>query len=438
MKVDSPMSVPEREPAHVSSATARRAQRAVLLLLFALGMGVRLTAVTYLNVEDRYTYDPAGYLEFEGLHGDDREYEGRAWNLVSGGNFWSLPNGDGNAPPGYAFLIALTYAIAGRDLSILFWLNAGLGGGTAVLTYLLGRRLAGHHVGSLAGVFVSVDPLLVYWSTRILPDTLTVFLAMTLLVGATQMTDPGVRVRTTVLYGLLMAAAILVRNQLIAVVGAAGLWLLTTGWRVRARRHGLAYSAAVCCAIVFVVTGFGMTKRPAGTISQVEQVFDRSWLSTHSHVDLALERAAYKQGRVLTPEERRSLTAEASRYVRETPAWKVLLWNWTERIQVFWRMNPGAGGVWEKAVYLGSTALLFSLSLAGLLATVVSTKKPPRDAVMLNGLLILTCLAVMFLHLLIIAKPRYRLPLHPILWIWASSFLVALPHKLGRSNAVGS
>ncbi len=199
--------------------------------MFLIGLGVRLAVASYLNAVDSYTFDQTGYLEFNEARGDDREYEGRGWNFVSGGNFWALPSGDGNGPPGYAILIGLVYAVAGRELSVLLWMNAALGGATAALTYVLGRKVADHRVGLLAGLFVSVDPLLLYWSTRIMAETLTVFLAIALLVAAAHMSESTRHVRSAMLYGLLAAAAILVRNQLIAVVGATGVWLLATGGR---------------------------------------------------------------------------------------------------------------------------------------------------------------------------------------------------------------
>ncbi len=169
-------------------------------------------------------------------------------------------------------------------------------------------------------------------------------------------------------------------------------------------------------------------------MNQIDQLFDGDWLSARSYVDLTLERAVYeRQG--LTMQERQSITDQAVQYVIETPAWKVVIWNWIERIRVFWRMMPGTGSTLDRTVYFGSSALLFALSLLGLLE--MWTSMPRQRAVQgLNGLLLLTCVSVVVLHVLLISKSRYRLPLHPILWIWASSFLVAIAQRIHLVPAV--
>ena len=137
--------------AHAFSKT--KAPISALLLLAILAVSVRVASIYFLHIPARYSIDASGYLTFDGAQPDDREYEGRAWNLVSGGNFWSLPNGDGNAPPGYPLVIAGLYAVFGRRLVIVLALNAVLGGLAAIGTYLLSRRLMEHRAALLAGLF---------------------------------------------------------------------------------------------------------------------------------------------------------------------------------------------------------------------------------------------------------------------------------------------
>ena len=403
-----------------SQGWSRRSVLQVLVAVFLIAVAARIATAQYLDVELRYAYDESGYLTFDGQRGDEREYEGRGWNLVSGRTFWALPNGDGNAPPGYALLIAIVYSVAGRDLSALLWVNALIGGATAVLTYVLGRRLLSENAGLLAAAWIAIDPILLFWSAHVAAEAVTTAFAVWLLVAAGRSADRGWRVSDALVFGILAAGAILVRNQLAAVVGAVLVWALIGAWKTARIWKYVVVSSATCTALVVLVTAVGIARRPAGTVSQFEQLFQQDWLLGGGFADLSLEKAAQAAGRSLTEAEAAEILEESKDILRDTPAWKVMLSNWSQRLLVLWRLTPGAGGDLERLVYGATTALLYSLSALGVVLWLRrnAAKRPFLTA---DGtLLILTCLAVTALHMLLIAKARYRVPLHPLLAVWAA------------------
>ena len=130
---------------------------ALLALIFLLGFVVRLLALDYFDVRDMYEDHSTGYLVVNGEHADEREYEGRAWNLIEGKNFWALPNGDGSAPPGYPFFIAMLYSATGRDFLVPLVANALFGGVLSLAVYFLARQSLSDGQALLAAAGVAID-----------------------------------------------------------------------------------------------------------------------------------------------------------------------------------------------------------------------------------------------------------------------------------------
>jgi hypothetical protein len=107
-----------------------------------------------------------------------------------------------------------------------------------------------------------------------------------------------------------------------------------------------------------------------------------------------------------------------------------------ERFQVFWQIRPAVGGTLERNVYAVTTSLLFCLSLLGAMFWVWS-RGWKYDALGIAALLILSCLMLTGLHTFIHAKPRYRLPLHPVLSIWVIYFFNALWFRFVQKVQIG-
>jgi 4-amino-4-deoxy-L-arabinose transferase-like glycosyltransferase len=403
----------------------------MLALLFGLGAAMRVGAIQYQDVMSRYSYDSSGYLTFDGRKGDDREYEGRGWNLVSGGDFWALPSGDGNAPPGFPFLIALVYSVTGRHVGALLLLNVLAGGLTAVLTFFLARWLLGTGTAAAAGLLVALDPLLVFTATRALAETITILLTVAVLLAAVEFREAAPSYIRGLCLAVLMACAILTRNQLVAVAGAATLWLMVQPRSWGGRRVVLS-SIAACAVLVLVVTAVAARNRPAGSAHQMQQMIAGGYLSPRGYVDVQLDRAARERQGRLSPAEREQVTRTAEAYVDAEPAWQVLALTWYERFRIFWQLEPAVGSTVERFVYTAATTGLFALSLGGLVLWML-TGTSRRDPLTGPGsLLLLTALAVMALHIVVHAKPRYRLPLHPVLSIWAAYALAYAVERLTR------
>ncbi len=384
-----------------------KAKSSVILvaLLFGLGTGARLAAIHYFESMDKYGYDGGGYLLFGGEKGaDDREYEGRGWNLVAGKNFFAV-EGDGNAPPGYPFLIAVIYSFLGRNLYLLLLVNALLGGATAVGTFYLAQQFVTVRPALLAGIGVALDPLLVFWSMRVLTETLSVFLASVILIAILKLSQDKIFVTGSFLAGSLMAIGVLVRNNFAIFVLAYLAWWWILSRKGLKKKVNLVLTVVTFLAISIPVTLVGVSQRPPGTIHQLEQLIN------------------YYQKSLGNEGENSGSDQEQARELHEaltSSTWKNLLRRWGNNFMSFWRLVPTAGtGSWfERMTYALSNFVLWGL--AGLGVWLGHWRGNESRKTLFLFLIVIVGFTV--LHCLVWpnAHPRYRLPLQPILWTLAS------------------
>src|SRR5919199_4956240 len=107
-------------------------------------------------------------------YSDSLWYEAAAANLAANG-VYGPDQPSAWFPPGYPFFLAVIYKAFG------YWQLAGklgnvvLGTGSAVLAYLLARKLIDHKAALLAGVLVAVWPNLVFHTGILSSDLLATF-----------------------------------------------------------------------------------------------------------------------------------------------------------------------------------------------------------------------------------------------------------------------
>lgn len=122
---------------------------------------------------DALTYDFFGNAQLLGWEGD-KYYQGVANQFVRGGvsSGW-----------GMVYLVAGVYAIVGRNMLAVQFLNSVFGAATAVVIYLCSHQVFKNiRVARIAGIAVAFYPSLVLWSAQGLKDgPIVFFLAMAIL-----------------------------------------------------------------------------------------------------------------------------------------------------------------------------------------------------------------------------------------------------------------
>ncbi len=198
----------------------------LFLFILAAATGIR---AGYLHACAANAHSP-GPLQVQG----DRSDEDKAlvanlmksWSFKAEAPFAASEEETAHASPGYPWLLAVLGLLAPDADATARWVQCGLGSLTAALYFLFARRaFRSSLVGGLAGLLCAVYP---YWvvNTAELNDGVVAsfLLAAALLLGARVGQTGGAF--TSLLYGLVLAAAALVRAAWLPFAFAALLWFL--------------------------------------------------------------------------------------------------------------------------------------------------------------------------------------------------------------------
>jgi tetratricopeptide (TPR) repeat protein len=216
-----------------------------------------LVALVAFLLRAVYTYQVRYTPFFQTLGLDAKFYDQWAKALFSGG----APGGAYFMSPLYPYFLAAIYGLFGRDLFLVRMIQAGLGAGTAALTYLLGRDLFDRRVGILAGLTTACYGALIYYDCSILLTPLLVLLnlvAVYLLVRA----DSSSRAGFYLASGAALGLAGVGRAAALLFVPVALLWVLkprsgeggSRGRTVNARRRAAAFFALGVVLVIAPVT----------------------------------------------------------------------------------------------------------------------------------------------------------------------------------------
>lgn len=176
----------------------------------------------YLNQAELFAR--GAVKDFEPLS-EDTTWPGNAWSFVPAGH---MPFGQPPAlvpicPAGYPILMAAARMTAGRPA--MFAVTPLMGGLAVFLLFLLGRRLAGPAAGLLAAIFTAASPTFLFQLFQPMNDVTAAALWVAALVvswrAAHHNTLPGALVA-----GVLTAAAVVVRPNLVPLAAVAGLGVM--------------------------------------------------------------------------------------------------------------------------------------------------------------------------------------------------------------------
>jgi 4-amino-4-deoxy-L-arabinose transferase-like glycosyltransferase len=210
-----------------------------------------------------YTQDPSRVLmtDSTGYFGPPAE---ALFELGRFSKSISLPNSPEILnTPGYPFFLATIYSLFGNINQVpVIILQIFLGGATIILTYVLAKKIWGHKIGVIAGVFLALDPGSFASPFFIMTETLFAFLIIiAVLAGANIIQNQNSKFYWAFTLGLALGLAILVRPiayylvpllgigfciyvavikhfelKKIAIIGlliALPLFLFVGGWKIR-------------------------------------------------------------------------------------------------------------------------------------------------------------------------------------------------------------
>lgn len=402
--------------------------RRTLLWIFVAALVLRL-AYVFL-----YPQFPFGLA-------DDSGYDDIATSVASGGGFTELrdpfgpPDGPRiptvEVPPVYPAFLAGIYTVFGHNVTAVRAVQAVF----SALLVLVAAGLAREVTGSAATMIVAalltaVYPAFIFYNGVILGETLFTFL-LAVAVWMTLRAIRDDRAWRWALAGVVMAAAVLIRSEALAIVPLLMVAALWNGWR-SARIGGAALFIAAMLAVIGV-----WTVRNYRTFDEFVMV------SANGGRTLWISAKGWDEWRPKDPELQRLvngltplevdhvLNAAAKREIVSAPFHFVIVC--LRRIPQFWLGSHATyvvglsesfrtyaargayGRVAVKALMLAGNTALLLVALAGALIAV--TRRSPTTAA---WMMLTPIVAIGAVHVVYFATSRYQVPIMSFVIVFAA------------------
>ena len=327
-------------------------------------------------------------------------------------------------PPLYPYFIAVPWALF-HTLQAVKWAQAAAAALLVPAVGRIGGRSFGPRAGLLAAAITAFYPDLVWFAAHFWSETLFLVLlwwAMERLIAADERASAGMAAAAGVLWGL----AILTRETIFYLTPLAAAWLL---WRAPRPSGGKRAVAFALCAALTVVPW---------TI--------RNWMAFHAFVPVATSGglALYQGNARLTRQEvydryeavhgrieqYRFARAEGWKAIRERqPGWAVE--KLVEQMPKFWEADSlalihvkrGAYGPVPAPAAVAAAVVILAPYLALLAGFVLGVALLPLDRT--RGLLLGFLVCYNVLHVATHGFARYRLPVMPVVFLFAGAGFVA-------------
>lgn len=140
-----------------------------------------------------------------------------AGNIIGSGVFFQDPL--------YPYFLGLIYSLFGHNLFIVVLVQGIIGSVTALLVFLIGKRLVNIHVGIIAGMLWSFHPPIIFHEGLLLKEGIAVFLS-TLSIYTLIVARGTGNLRHWFLGGLVVALSALTRGNILFVIPFIFLWII--------------------------------------------------------------------------------------------------------------------------------------------------------------------------------------------------------------------
>jgi 4-amino-4-deoxy-L-arabinose transferase-like glycosyltransferase len=334
--------------------------------------------------------------------------------------------------PGYPLFLAPFYALLGPSVRAILIVQSLLAAVTVYLVYLLANRLS-PHVALLAAALAAIDPLSLGFSAALLseaPFTLLLLTALWLLLRAM---DSG-RLTGWLLFGITWAAAVYMRASALWCAVPLLLWAIVN---LRARSK---IPTALCGSLLaFVILLLSLLPWQLRNYDLFHEDFFRlttlEGISLYEAVYPAADGSPKQDTLPLPPEmvpmnesqRNDEWSRRAWQDIRDNPARIAELA--LKKIARTWSPTLNAIGFRSPALQLALLLWhipLFLFALFSLFAAKIPMK--------MKGLLLIPILYFTAVHALFLGSVRYRVPLMPLVCVFAAAGLVELISRFRKPS----
>jgi hypothetical protein len=213
----------------------------MLLAVFVLAVLIRISFVQVIIGFDKGAQNPGV------LNGDERDYIGRAQNLLAGNGLTAGGARDRMwRTPGYPGFLAGLFTLGGKSVAVIRLAQCMLGGLVCVLLFLLARQLFDRRLAMAAALYFALFPPHAYMAGMILSENLLLPAVLGSILAFLSLAKAQT-FRSAILAGALAGVSILIKPESAIVPGA----FVLTIWNLRIRnKAGLSLAIALIAALV--------------------------------------------------------------------------------------------------------------------------------------------------------------------------------------------
>lgn len=346
--------------------------------------------------------------------------------------------------PLYPWFLGGLYKVFGPDPMAVRVVQALFGSASCVLVYLLGRTAFSDRVGRLAGLVAAGYWPLIYFDAELLIPSLGIFLNLSSLWLLLRAASRNA-VRDWALAGAVCGLAALARPNILLFAPAAAAWIaVRAGLGRPAWRSALAYAAG-CALLVLPVTARNwivggdrvlissqagvnlyIGNNPTADGVTVVGEFESWYAAQHEEAERA-------EGRELKPSEvSRHFTGRVLEFWAEQPGAALRLFaNKLLHFWTYWEISNNQNPRFVAERYTPVAAFLpvgfWLVGPLGLLGWLAGTRRAREQFPLWGFVLVYTLSVVLFF-----VNARFRLPVVPVLIVYASAGVFAFAGVIAR------
>ena len=358
---------------------------------------------------------------------DEASWRTAATDLSSGRGFTEVLR-----HPGYIAFLALVFKLFGTGDTAVRLAQAALGALQCLLVYSLARSLFKKELPArLSALFLALYPYAIFHSAHLLSEAFYSFLLTLFLALLYLLPDRRNALPIAVAAGAAFGLAVLTKSTVLVAAPFILLWFALN--RLPARCAAAFVLGAGLCVLPWTARNYRVHGKLILVNMSGSYLFQannpetmRIELETRRLKEVDWYTPEYEEIAKLPPVEAdREYTARALAFMRSNPGTVLELMRM--RLLHFWRLYPITDSAPQRLAALFTSGVFIPLSFAGLLLSAPAWKK--------TFLIWALVFAYNLAHTLFVCTLRYRVPLDPLLLIFAAYALTDLYGRFAARRA---
>ncbi|MBU4220133.1 MAG: glycosyltransferase family 39 protein [Euryarchaeota archaeon] len=368
---------------------------------------------------------------------DSSFYDGIAKNILAGNGF-GYPEPTAYVTPLYPLFLSAVYMIFGHNILAVQLLQALIGSLSVLCVYFIAKKIFDEKIGSIAAIIMAFYPHQIFWSGYILTETLYVFLLLFAILFFIRFCERQTIVNALVA-GILLGIAGLTRPIAFCFTAFLIIYII---WLNKNKVQGLKFSCIFVIGVLLVSSPWII--RNYNTFGEFIPGSTEGWFVFYAgnspgatggldgyvtgYQDFTpLNFTSTSERNLSETEMNNEYKLSSLNFIKENPSsfFKIMprkFWN-------MWRPNYAKASIKNHALMSLPYIIMIALALCGIYYSYQKHKNK------LKWILYFFIAYNILFHLIFIGLIRYRLPVEPVLIIFAA---YAISFHIHRSRRIES